>query len=120
MLCQPLTDTVDKLQGLRKHCTVDYRASPPPTLGCGVVDVGLGQLPPTTLQGSARLLAFVYLIPGSSNLDGFHRILDLSAKMTSFPQFGDTTTATEVADAFSDQIRGKNGKIELLNSPSML
>ncbi|KAN0115517.1 NAD(P)-binding protein [Hyaloscypha variabilis] len=28
--------------------------------------------------------------------------------MTSFPQFGDTTTATEVADAFSDQIRGKN------------
>ncbi|PMD37074.1 NAD(P)-binding protein [Hyaloscypha variabilis F] len=29
-------------------------------------------------------------------------------KSTTWPTFGDTTTATEVADAFSDQIRGKN------------
>ncbi|KAE9378635.1 NAD(P)-binding protein [Stipitochalara longipes BDJ] len=28
--------------------------------------------------------------------------------MTSFSEFGDTTTATEVADAFSNQIKGKN------------
>jgi hypothetical protein len=29
--------------------------------------------------------------------------------MTSCPEFGEATTATEVANAFSDQIKGKNG-----------
>jgi hypothetical protein len=29
--------------------------------------------------------------------------------MTSFPEFGESTTATEVANAFSEQVQGKNG-----------
>ena len=33
--------------------------------------------------------------------------------MTSFPEFDEATTATEVADAFSEQIKGKNGTKDL-------
>lgn len=40
--------------------------------------------------------------------------------MTSFPEFGDATTATEVANAFSEQIRGKNGVHTLLFSKTIV
>lgn len=30
--------------------------------------------------------------------------------MTSHPEFGEKTSALEVAEAFSDRIKGKNGK----------
>ena len=37
--------------------------------------------------------------------------------MTSFPEFGDSTTATKVGNAFSKQIKGKNGMNNFTNLP---
>ena len=106
----PVRTARDKLQGLRKHCTVNWRAFTP-SFRCGVsFRVGLGQVPPKTLQGLARLEGWGFRLSASSKQE--LQLISASSslsKMTSFPEFGEATTATEVADAFSQQIKGKNG-----------
>lgn len=98
---------MDKLQGLRKHCTVNWRALTT-RLGAGLVSGGART---TTTEDPARLCEagnFVYLFSSKQELQLIFNSSSLS-KMTSFPEFGEATTATEVADAFSLQIKGKNG-----------
>ena len=100
---------MDKVQGLRKHHTVNFAELHPHIQVRGRCMWGSDSYHRRCCKAlrGCRPLNVVYLIPESSNLRDI--LYSSVLEMTSFPEFGEATTATEVADAFSDQIKGKNG-----------